>query len=195
MIHTLNLYERTCQALDDLLRDIENRLHVLIEGNDVISSQHLSNKDKLLNVLGRVAGSNTGGLGYMMKHVRTEKQMTILKAHLQVLKAEKEQYKLKLNTALNGIRSKSFEMIGPTELDDAIALNVTLQVSLDNLKGRVTESEVNFEKIKIAFERGQESLRQCYISQVKDRFKTIGDDGDFCSKNITKNVDALKKFD
>ena len=38
MIHTLNLYERTCQTLDDLLRDIENRLHILIEGNDVISS-------------------------------------------------------------------------------------------------------------------------------------------------------------
>jgi hypothetical protein len=73
MIHTLNNYERTCQALDDLLRDIENRLHILIEGNDVISSQHLSNKDKLLNVLGKVAGSTTGGLGYMMKHVNTEK--------------------------------------------------------------------------------------------------------------------------
>ena len=64
-------------------------------------------------MLGRVAGSNTGGLGYMMKHVRTEKQMNILKDHLQVLKNEKEQYKLKLNNALNGIRSKSFEMIGP----------------------------------------------------------------------------------
>ena len=73
-----------------MIRDIENRLHLLIEGNYVISSQHLSNKDKLLNVLGKVAGSTTGGIGYMMKHVNTEKQMKILKDHLVVLKAEKD---------------------------------------------------------------------------------------------------------
>ena len=42
-----------------------------------------------------------------------------------------------LNTALNGIRSKSFEMIGPTELEDAIAVNATLQISLDELKEKV----------------------------------------------------------
>ena len=73
MIHTLNNYERTCQTLDDLLRDIENRLHILIEGSGVIWSSHLGNRDKLLNVLGRVIGSTTGGLGFMMKHVNIEK--------------------------------------------------------------------------------------------------------------------------
>lgn len=44
----------------------------------------------MLNVLGRVIGSTTGGLGFMMKHVNIEKFIKALQEHLQVLKIEKD---------------------------------------------------------------------------------------------------------
>ena len=86
-------------------------------------------------------------------------------------------------------------MIGPNELEDAVALNETLKVSLSDLKSRVLEAEGTYASIKTEFELATERLRQSYVAQVAERFKLIADDSTDCSRNINKNVDSLKRFD
>jgi hypothetical protein len=86
-------------------------------------------------------------------------------------------------------------MIGPNELEDAVALNESLKLSLSDLKGRVLGAEATYSSIKTEFELATERLRQSYVAQVAERFKLIADDSADCSRNINKNVEALKRFD
>lgn len=109
MVHNLNDYERVSNTLVDDLRDIENRLHYLLENSAFVLGQHVTNKDKLLHTLGKQKGSSTGGLGFLIKHALIERKIEEWRELVLVLNKEKDQLKLRLNTTMEHIKSKSFE--------------------------------------------------------------------------------------
>lgn len=55
-----------------------------------MAGEHQSNKDKLLYTLGKVKGSTTGGLGYLIKHIVIENKANELKEKLDILTKQKE---------------------------------------------------------------------------------------------------------
>ena len=85
--------------MDDDLRELENKLHILIQSQESVAGQHASNKDKLLFTLGKVKGSESGGLGYLIKHVVIETKGTQLKGILEGLKMQTEAQKIKMEEA------------------------------------------------------------------------------------------------
>jgi len=52
VIKKMNQYERDTYSLDDALREIEMVIQRLIDQTELIVSQHLNNKDKMLHTLG-----------------------------------------------------------------------------------------------------------------------------------------------
>jgi hypothetical protein len=80
----LNRYERECRKLDDMVRENENGMRILMEAADAIACSHLKNKDMLVHTLGKQkGGSSTGGLGFLIKHVLIENKLEALKDNLK----------------------------------------------------------------------------------------------------------------